>query len=821
MHLNRRLRARSLVALLAFLALALLLFWRLWAPNPADRMMIGPADGDFLRQFYPYRTFVAGAWGAGQVPLLNPHQYSGTPSWADPQQAVLYPWRLTQVPLAVGGRELPVWAVEMEAVAHIALAAWFTFLLLRALGANASASAFAGLTFGFGGYATGYPVEQLAVLDTAVWLPALLWIVTVALRRVQSRPAAAAVPWAFAVGAVAALMIFAGHPQTAMYGMYAAVVWWLARGWRERVPPRRLIGVGLIALLVAAGLSAAQWLPTAALSQRVARDLDHAELSAGMQAADIVQMVAPARLDVLASDAAARTVPQAGAPRGAGSWVPLFIGALALGLVLWGVWRQRSVRMWVGVAGVTWLISLGGNTFLYDLVVRWLPGFGLFRHQERIAVLFSLSLAVAAGLTVSYLLGNGRLRLRAPARLLAVLVALTALGAVAATASADSPDGFAYADALVISTLALAAGALVLYAGGRGVLSLRAVGWSLVVVAALELLSVNHGRALAPRTDDVPSSSDAIAATLSERSREGRVSSEALLPGGPNAASVLDMYDTTGDSPMQLARHAMLVEELPEMLAWRLQAVRFVVSDREFPPDAPVSEMATSGDAVLYEVQLPAPPVWVPERVEAPSISDGTHLGFGILDARSYLRFLAQDVDPGHVVYVPPRVAAAHAEAGGVLGAPGPADEGPPGTPSPATARGADDETAAGADDETAFGADAEEERTAHGEASLTALDPGRAVTDVELPVTSVVVLSTIYDPGWTAAAQSLNGAEGAVGLEVVPAYGVLTAALVPAGEWRIEWTYRPVEVEFGVALSCATLLLGAAWWLFRVRRKR
>ncbi|MFN2115593.1 MAG: hypothetical protein ACK2T6_07745, partial [Anaerolineae bacterium] len=159
MHSNLGPRGRALAALVAFAALALLLFWQLWAPNATDRLSIGQPDGDFARQFYPYRAFVAGAWGSGQVPVLNPHQYSGTPAWADPQQAVLYPWRVLQAPFALAGRTLPLWAVEAEAIAHVALAAWFTFLLLAALGARAPAAALGGITFGLGGYVTGYPVE--------------------------------------------------------------------------------------------------------------------------------------------------------------------------------------------------------------------------------------------------------------------------------------------------------------------------------------------------------------------------------------------------------------------------------------------------------------------------------------------------------------------------------------------------------------------------------------------------------------------------------------------------------------------------------------
>ena len=52
---------------------------------------------------------------------------------------------------------------------------WFAYLLALRLSGVRWAAIVGGLCFGFGGYLTGYPVEQLAVLDTAIWLPLMLW----------------------------------------------------------------------------------------------------------------------------------------------------------------------------------------------------------------------------------------------------------------------------------------------------------------------------------------------------------------------------------------------------------------------------------------------------------------------------------------------------------------------------------------------------------------------------------------------------------------------------------------------------------------------
>lgn len=233
-----------------------------------------PRGGDFARQFYPYRAFAAAAWGSAHPPLWNPHQYAGTPALADPQVAVLYPWRLLQAPFAIGGRRLPLWAVELEAVLHVALGAVLAWALARRLGAPPAAAPFAGIAFGFGGYLTGYPVEQLAVLNTAVWIPATLWALAPMAgkgggfedrRPTESRAAhrmetsgdgavdgaggarrPRRLPPAAAAAGATALAVLAGHPQTLLYALWAGTAW-LAWQWTRDTADWRRIGATLVA----------------------------------------------------------------------------------------------------------------------------------------------------------------------------------------------------------------------------------------------------------------------------------------------------------------------------------------------------------------------------------------------------------------------------------------------------------------------------------------------------------------------------------------------------------------------------------------------
>lgn len=780
------------LALGAFLCLALLFFWRLWAPNPVDRMMIGPPDGDFMRQVYPYRVFVAGAWGSAQPPLWNPHQYAGTPAWADPQQAVLYPFRLLQIPLALAGRTLPLWAVHIEALAHLALGAWFAFLLTRRLDAPPLAAAFAGISFGFGGYLTGYPVEQLAVLDTAVWVPATLWALAVAMdgggsavrstaeSQESGENEARAIAegqdmggneaWAIAEGqdasgievrkdvrsrdaapallpaACTALAFFAGHPQTAMYAVWAGTAWLIWRTVVDRFPWRRAAVIGAVWLGGALALSAAQWLPSAELAATAARRLDPAEVAAGFAPHELLGLVAPIFARVWRSEAVWGS-----------QWVPLYAGALALPLAAWGAWRIRAARFWVALAAAALVIGLGGHSPLYPVLVKILPGMGWFRHQERVAVLVGLGLAVAAGLALGRLMASTA-GARQAARVAGALAAGAALAAALLTVRPMAPDArivgvdpAALASALAFTALVAGMGGALLALRAAERLSPRALGFALVLLTLFDLFSVNRGNVLQVYEDVF--AGNPITAALAPHARDGRVASEALLPGGPNAASVHGFFDVTGDSPLQLESMARLVEEAPEIVWWRLLGVRYAVTDRPVE-DAPVREIARSDQVGLYEVQLPAPQAWVPARAVCGESKD---------------LVVRPDFNPLETITFAP---------------------GSPGEPA------ACDDTAA-----PLVGATA----------SLAAMDPGRAVVEAALPAVGWLVWSNAYDPGWRARAVAADGT--VLQPAVVAAYGALTAVQLPAGAWTVEWTYRPNTIIVGCVLSFFALCLGAMMW--------
>ena len=86
-------------------------------------------------------------------------------------------------------------------------------------------------------------------------------------------------------------------------------------------------------------------------------------------------------------------------PQSLGPWAPLYVGILPLTLAALALYlpRGREVVFWGLWALLALLLSFGGGTFLYVPFYLLVPGFGLFRSQERIAFLFSFALSLLAG----------------------------------------------------------------------------------------------------------------------------------------------------------------------------------------------------------------------------------------------------------------------------------------------------------------------------------------------------------------------------------------------------------------------------------------
>ncbi len=774
MTANRRKLIDPLLLLLLTL-LPMLFFWRLITPNPADQMAI--TAGDFTEQYFPLRAFAAQEWVNSRLPLWNPYLYGGQPALADIQSGALYPPHVIQAlllgwggPLLGGAGGFPLKALEWQVIFHFSLAATGTFLfaqhLLRAGGFSTRpvrlGATIASLVFTYSGYLTGFPVQQLTILQVSAWLPWVLWGISVAIRQL-SDPAAAAPDKqrlarslsAIVLAALAfALAVLAGHPQTVMYIFYLSLAYTLLLAfwlWRRQVS---FVVYALIAWLtvvvLGAALGAAQLAPTLEfISASVRADLSYPAVSAGLPLVELVSMLYPGFFG--------------GSPEYVGI-APLALIGLALAIGWAQVGRHHfavaQTFFWAGAGLVSLLLAFGNNLFWYPLFYLFAPGFGAVRQQERAFLVFSFSAAILAGLGAALLASAlprasrraaGRFE-RGLRRLAVVALFVTGLfiyGSAAATARGDEVNLFYGVLWHHLFGLLILGGLLLL-------LALRPRRWLrrdwamllLAVWVAYNLFTVNWRFNLASPADVPAFAPNGVVQFLQaqvdpEGAAIGRIASGGLLPGGNSAASVYNLEDLTGNTPLQLQRVADFMAQMPSWRLWQLMNVRYVLAERDIgdPGLRPVFE---ADGMRVFEMADPFERAWLVGRVEVIPT-----------DAEATAQLASDEFDL--------RRAAVVAQ------------------PLPVNL----DPEAAGA-------------------VAVKKIGPTHVQVSVNTLGDQLLVLSQIYYPGWRVALDGLPA-------QLLRVNVVQQGVVVPAGNHTLDFVFWPDSFAIGLAVSVVALLLCAA----------
>ncbi len=675
----------DLLLILLLTLLPLLFFWRLITPNPADRMQIAP--GDFTEQYFPLRAFTAQEWVSGRLPLWNPYLYGGQPALADIQSGALYPPHLLEA-LVLGwggplfGQEIgfPLQALAWQMIAHFSLAAVGTYLFFRHLGRQAGASLkqarfgglVASLVFTYSGYLTGFPVQQVTILEVSAWLPWLLWGLSAANGRGSTKPAsrpaghhptqdrigeetpsaprpAVAVsrfiphPSSFLAALALAMALLAGHPQTVLYIFYLSLAYtaFLAfQRWQDQersasiirpfgpsplpllahslVPP---VVNWLVVILLGTAVAAAQLLPTLEfISRSVRANLSYQAVSAGLPLNELISILYPGFFG--------------GSPEYVGI-ATLVLIALALVLAR----PRRAIFFWGGAALVSLLLAFGGNTFLYPLFYLFAPGFEAVRQQERAFLVYSFSAAVLAGYGAIVLVKSLPKQARQPYRLFEHRLRMVAIvaggvtafyiyGSAAATARGEEVNLFFGLLRHHLFGLIVLGGMLLLLALRPRRWLRRPWGMALVAVwLAFNLFTVNWPFNLAEVADVPPFAPSGViqflqvnVGPIADKDQgsllsPARIASGGLLAGGHSAASVYQLQDITGNTPLHLAAVANFLQQLPSWRMWQLMNVLYIVDKREIA-DEGLALVFQEDELKLFEMKDPFPRAWFVGKTE-------------------------------------------------------------------------------------------------------------------------------------------------------------------------------------------------------------
>ncbi len=811
-------------ALALIAAFVLLFFWRIWTPNQADRAAFPP--GDFTDQFWAFRMYEARAFAEGRLPLWSGNYNSGHPFLADVQSAIFYPIGLlfTLGVVALRGAAFSLLDLELETIVHFILAGAFTYLLARRLLASRPAAFVSALTFTFGGYLTSYPPQQLAILETATWLPLALLLLDEAVRRggpapsspedsTKTRPDAyrkdptQPSPWQgegeggvkmhrtdlseegkalssspvddrggggptspptpspaeergtfrlkgrgstpkvdspfllgkgdgglgrpgvrsalrcyAAAGLVLGVAALAGHPQTFMFVLYACILYWAWRVYAtDRQFRRRLLPL-ILTLALGAGISAAQMLPTIeyqTVSTRAA--IGWAEAASGFPTLDPLQMILPGFASAFQS--------------------PLYVGVLPLWLALVALLinRSRERVFWAGLALGSLVVSFGAYVFAYAVLYLLVPGFALFRGQERLAFIVSFSLALLAGYGLRELLppsDPARARRAFPLLPAGITISLV-LVLMLYVAAKENPTGrlFFLGDRGGLMVLLFLLATVLAAARLSGVLKPNAFTAYAIALIAFDLFSVDNAAYNAdpqPRYPVTP-----IVQAMQSDTGVYRVADEGKMPGHFGIAYRLD--EIGGISPLRTAAYDALLELPPENL-WPLLNVRYVITGR--PGFANADVVMSDGDTRLLRLTNTVPRAWIPTEVHERVDDDAA------LQAMANPAFN-------------PAAAALVADA----------------LPFPAVPN------------------------QALTPVEFVTREPEHLVMTFSTPTDSMLMLSEVYYPGWSA---TVDG----VPTPILRADVALRAVPVRAGQHRVDMVYDPWSVKIGIGVTLATLFI-------------
>ncbi|MCY4063794.1 MAG: YfhO family protein [Chloroflexi bacterium] len=589
-------RNKDLLAIGALLLLWLLFFWRLFTPIAADQASL--TQGDFSGQFVAFGAYQYDRLTRGEIPLWNPYNNGGLPFIADTQAAVFYPPRWVTIALSALAGGWTYNALQMEMTAHVLLYTLLMYAFMRRLTLCKELSHLAALAasviIGYGGYTTGYPPLQLAVLEAAAWLPLTLVGILEATRRraIDLRFIALA---GFALG----LSWMAGHPQTSWFISYLAAAYLAYCCHSRRISWRQFISAFILLGLVAIGVTAVTLFPGIEYLLHTSREgLGFAAKGNGFPFRDIVQFVYPGSVS---------------------QWSPLYVGIPALFFAAVAIFcRTRQSRFWLLVAALAILHSLGENSAFYHASYHLIPGLRFFRGQERAALLVANSLAILAGLGVAGVAdwSNQAQRKRALIywfRFTALLVVI-ALGLFFAFSDDAARWGKLFdiaARSAIVATASYAVLRLFLRAPRRSPLQ-----FALVALIAFELISVNIDHPAnydsVSYSEQAPMAPPPVIQTVLDDADSGPFRVDGFRGLRDNYGSLYTVMDMRGISPLFLKGPQAIIyrDYVNNPLAWELFAVKYVFSGSDtlsLPTVVIDRGRDHEGDVYLHRLEDPRP----------------------------------------------------------------------------------------------------------------------------------------------------------------------------------------------------------------------
>lgn len=594
-----RSQMRSLLNVLGILIILTLLwilfFWRIITPQADDRMIFDQ-DGDFVLHFYAPIAYQVERFWDGDIGQWNPYNYAGEPLAANIQNGTFYPLHYITALLA-GEGNYSVEAYQIETAAHYWLASVLMFLFLIVIFRQPMIAIVGSILFAYSGYMTGYPMLQASTVATEMWLPLALLGVHLSITRQKWSI------WGTIIAAVSvALMLLAGRPQAAFYNVCFVMLYLMFIAWLEKRTVRDVFWRAIFVGGFGATLAAIQLLPAKEFYDYSFRlnDKDYFDKAMGFTPSELIRLILPGFN---------------------GAWSPLYIGGagfiLAIGALLR---RKRHTFLWIVVFLGGIFFALGINSIAFDFFYIFIPGFNLFRNQERIASLIVFALVMLACYQLQWLFRQNNddpNQSQHVKRFTHLLYAYSAfLGIVFACAtlvqtlklSEDVSEA-----ANVFGFIALVGGSFALwFAWSRDHSQKPIVVLStLLCIIVIDLFTVGTRSINFER--DIPENRIQLHSVLepyqtSDQDIEWRIDGASGLEGRGTYFHIPDIY---GLGPLHLETIESLVK-IPVDRFWEVLSVRYATVFEEPPTETPLELLAydtnySGQEYKLFELQDPRP----------------------------------------------------------------------------------------------------------------------------------------------------------------------------------------------------------------------
>ena len=374
---------------------------------------------DFPYVYYPGKFLSAVSLANGIFPFWNPYSFSGTPFFADPQIAVLYPFNYL-LRFFVSGDSLSPLIIQNFLLIHFYLCSVFCYFLGKELKFGNFTSLVFSVIYTYSGYMIIHMMHY-NLIETVVWLPLLILLL---LKFFESENYI----YIISAGILMSFSILAGYPQCFFYNFIFILVfsaYYILKEFKNRNSKKTvnlILGTGMF-FVISAGIASVQLLPTLIFSQNSDRvDAGYDFIKQGsVHPYDLITLLVPKIFGTFnwnenAGEMSYWSIVKNGGHQ-EGPWMytvsTMYLTILPLILILPVIYysfksKQKTfpVSFLIVFSFIILLFSFGGNFFLHRLFFDFVPFFDRFRNPGHVLYLFSFCILLISSFGLNEIIKN-------------------------------------------------------------------------------------------------------------------------------------------------------------------------------------------------------------------------------------------------------------------------------------------------------------------------------------------------------------------------------------------------------------------------------